>query len=144
MDLSVFVERLQEYNNNEKFNISLLARKLGFSRITVSNVLNKKHNPSTKLLIAFVEHFDCSADYLLNKKDLPIEKEFKAVKPFGEILRRCLKESHKSEADLQRELNVSSSLTYRWLNNIAQPNVESLMEVAEYFNCSIDYLLGRE
>ena len=41
-----------------------------------------------------------------------------------------------------KEIGVSSSTITKWKNG-AIPNGEILLKVANYFNCSIDYLLGR-
>ncbi|MGN0822958.1 MAG: helix-turn-helix domain-containing protein [Candidatus Gallimonas sp.] len=144
VNLSIFVERLKEYMTEHELNATTLAPKIGFSRITISGLLNEAHVPSTEIIVALVEYFNCSADYLLGLVDYPRNVVFKPVKPFGESLRKCLKENGKSEYKLQKELNVSSSLTYRWLNNKAVPTVESLIKLSKYFDCSVDYLLGRE
>lgn len=145
MNLEIFAARIKEYaTDGEKINATLLANKLGFSRVTITNILNGKHNPSTKLLIALAQRFNCSTDYLLNLKDIPPETNFKPIKPFGKILRRCLDESNIKEVQLQFDLKVSSSLTYRWLTDKLLPNVEHLIKLSEYFNYSVDYLLGRE
>ena len=143
-NLSVFVERLNEYMSEHDLNASTLAPKIKFSRVTISELLNEAHAPSTEIIVALVEYFNCSADYLLGLVDYPRTTEFKPIKPFGETLRKCLKESGKSEYRLQKDLNVSSSLTYRWLNNKALPKIDSLIKLKHYFGCSIDYLLGRE
>lgn len=144
MNLSVFVERLKEYMSEYNLNASTLAAKIKFSRATISGLLNETHIPSTQILIALVEYFNCSADYLLGLVEYPRLTEFKPIKPFGVCLRKCLMESGKSEYRLQKDLNISSSLTYRWLNNIALPTVDSLIRLKKHFGCSVDYLLGRE
>lgn len=143
-NLSLFIERLNEYMREHDLNASTLATKIKFSRVTISGLLNELHAPSTEIIIALVEYFDCSADYFLGIVEYPRTTEFEPIKPFGETLRKCLKESGKSEYRLQKDLHVSSSLTYRWLNNKALPKIESLIKLKNYFGCSIDYLLGRE
>ena len=144
VNLSIFVERLKEYMSEHNLNATALAPKIGVSRITLSALLNGVHLPSTKVIIALVEYFNCSADYLLGLVDYPKATDFKQIKPFGEILRKLLKENGKSEYRLQKDLNVSRSLTYRWLNGLALPSVDSLVKLSEYFCCSVDYLLGRQ
>lgn len=52
--------------------------------------------------------------------------------------------SGKTEYRLQKDLNISRSLTYRWLSGKAIPTVDSLIALAKYFGCTVDYLLGRE
>ncbi len=123
---------------------SALAQEIKFSRATVSALINEIHVPSTEILIALIEYFNCSADYLLGLVDYPRSTEFKRVEPLGNTLRKCLKENGKSEYRLQKDLNISSSLTYRWLANKAVPKIDTLIRLKNYFGCSVDYLLGRE
>ncbi len=143
-NLSVFVERLKEYMVEYDLNATTLALKIKCSRVTLSGLLNEAHIPSTEIIIALVEYFNCSADYLLGLVEYPRLNEFNPIKPFGDTLRKCLNENGKTEYRLQKDLNISRSLTYRWLNNIALPKVDSLIKLKKYFDCSIDYLLGRE
>ncbi len=142
--MSEFVERLKEYMEDGNLSVTALAKKIGVSRATVSGIINEVHMPSTEVFVSLIEYFDCSADYLLGKIDIPNNESFGFVKPFGKILRKCLKDNLKTETDLQDDLHISSSLTYRWLNDKATPTVNSYIKLAEYFHCSIDYLLGRE
>ncbi len=144
INLSLFVERLNEYIDDKNLTVSGLAKEIKFSRATVSGLLNKAHTPSAKILIALTEYFNCPADYLLGLTDFPADKNFGCVKPFGPILSTCLKNAKITETQLQKDLKISSSLTYRWLSSKAMPGVNSLYELAKYFGCSVDYLLGRE
>lgn len=143
-NLSVFVERLKEYMEEHGLNATSLASEIKFSRATVSGLLHKAHVPSTEIIIAMVKYFNCSADYLLGLVEYPRLSAFEEVKPFGNRLRECLTAAKKTEYRLQKDLKVSSSLTYRWLNNISLPKVDTLIRLKDYFGCSIDYLLGRE
>ncbi len=142
--MSNFAERLKEYMTDRNLNVKTLAENLNVSRATISSLVHGAHTPSTKVFISISEYFDCSADYLLGLNDYPKSADFQNVKPFGGQLRKCLDESGKTEYRLQQDLDISTSLTYRWLANRATPTVESLIKLADYFGCSVDFLLGRE
>jgi len=43
---------------------------------------------------------------------------------------------------LGKEMNISSASFTKWKNG-AIPNAETLMRIADFFNVSVDYLLGR-
>jgi transcriptional regulator with XRE-family HTH domain len=45
-------------------------------------------------------------------------------------------------ANLQKELGFSNGTIYRWDKSL--PSVDKLQKVADYFNVSTDYLLGKE
>lgn len=42
-----------------------------------------------------------------------------------------------------KEIGISSGSLTKWKNTGALPNGETLVKLADYFDCSIDYLLGR-
>ena len=141
----IFAERLKELMNERNLNAPALAKEIGANRTTISELLRGNYLPSTKHLIAIVEYFNCSADYLLGLIEFPPENiNYQPVKPFNERLRLCLKESKKTEYRLQKDLNISDSLTYHWLHGNTQPTVDTLIKLSKYFGFRVDFLLGRE
>jgi repressor LexA len=50
----------------------------------------------------------------------------------------------KAQKDVARDLGVPPSTLSTWENGIYQPDIEMLHKLAEYYNVSIDYLLGRD
>ena len=44
---------------------------------------------------------------------------------------------------LAKEIGISSGIITKWKNTDALPNGETLTKLADYFDCSTDYLLGR-
>lgn len=62
---------------------------------------------------------------------------------FGERLKseRLLKEITLDK--LAEELNTTKATLSRYENNIREPKLDLLNTIADYFNCSVDYLLGR-
>lgn len=49
-----------------------------------------------------------------------------------------------SQVDLAVMLNVSKQSVSNWENDNIQPSIDMLMHIADVFNVSTDYLLGRE
>lgn len=45
--------------------------------------------------------------------------------------------------ELAKELNTTKATISRYENNLREPKIEFIKQVADYFNCSTDYLLGR-
>lgn len=80
---------------------------------------------------------------MLGRTDIPTEEPLHPVPPFGERLRFILESFAVSQEKLKRELPVSGSVLYRWLSGKNQPSTESLIRLADYFGCSVDYLIGR-
>ena len=49
-----------------------------------------------------------------------------------------------SQYRLEKDLPVSGSVVYHWLNGKAVPTVDSLIRLSDFFGCSVDFLIGRE
>ena len=62
---------------------------------------------------------------------------------FGEILMQLRQEKHLSQAELGRIIYVSGGTISNYENGVHYPDVEKLFKLADYFEVSIDYLLGR-
>lgn len=56
-------------------------------------------------------------------------------------LRYLLKERGKSE-ELSKNTGISSGNISDWKSGRSKPGMESLIKIADYFECSVDYLLG--
>ena len=127
--ITQFSERLKELMFERDLNAPALAKQTGIERSTINGLERGAHCPSIKVFVTLLDYFNCSADFLLGIIDNePNEITFKPLQPFGEIFRSVLKKN----------------TVYKWLNNISQPNVESLVKISEYLDCSVDFLMGRE
>lgn len=62
---------------------------------------------------------------------------------FQDVFKELRLEIKFSQDKLAEELEVSSSLVSKWENNQSTPAPEMLEYIADYFNVSVDYLIGR-
>ncbi|MBQ2701483.1 MAG: helix-turn-helix transcriptional regulator [Clostridia bacterium] len=120
-----------------------LAEITGITNTNISNFLLEYHTPSYKHFVQLLYAFDCSADYLLGLTEIHTEENLNEVPPFSIRLRFILKTYGVSQEKLKRELPVSGSVLYKWTSGKSNPSTESLIRLAEYFGCSVDYLIGR-
>lgn len=58
-------------------------------------------------------------------------------------LKELREKRHLSQVRLSIDLNMNQNTISRYENGIRQANYETLILFADYFNVSIDYLLGR-
>ena len=61
----------------------------------------------------------------------------------GERLRQLRTSKKISQPKLAEMLDVDISTIGKWEIHNATPNAKTLVELADYFNVSVDYLLGR-
>ena len=141
--MSKLSERLTELKEEHDFTSAQLASLLQVDVSTVNRFLRAERTPEYPCFINLLNVFNCSADYLLGRVDIPGEENFCEASPFHIRLRQLLKDYGISQEKLKHELNISSSLIYRWLKGISQPLTHTLILLADYFDCSVDFLIGR-
>ena len=59
-------------------------------------------------------------------------------------IRELRQEKGLSMDKLAKILNVSNAIICKWENNISEPTASNIIALADYFNVSADYLLGRQ
>ena len=62
---------------------------------------------------------------------------------FGERLKKLREEKNILSKDLASIINVEPSTITNWEKGNRSPKGDMLIRIADYFDCSIDYLLGR-
>lgn len=62
---------------------------------------------------------------------------------FNERLRELRSKKNYSQAALAKELFVSQQTIGNWESGKREPNFETAQKIADFFNVSTDYLLGR-
>lgn len=62
---------------------------------------------------------------------------------FSERLKKLRNEKHLSQKELANEFQMSQQTIAKWENNQSTPNPEMIVKIADFFDVSTDYLLGR-
>lgn len=58
-------------------------------------------------------------------------------------LRQIREKKHITQTKLSVDIEVSQELISHYETGKSKPNIETLIKLAEYFNCSTDFLIGR-
>ncbi len=61
---------------------------------------------------------------------------------FAQRLKELRLDNSLTQAELANALSVDQRTVSNWEKGIREPDFESLMKIARYFNVSADYLLG--
>ncbi len=64
--------------------------------------------------------------------------------PFANILKELRQEKGLSQKELGKIIGVAQGAIYFWEVNRSEPTASNLLELAKFFNVSIEYLLGLE
>lgn len=62
----------------------------------------------------------------------------------NERLKNLRKERGLTQTELSKQLNIGQTTIAAYENGTHAPQIFSLLAYADFFDCSIDYLLGRE
>lgn len=65
------------------------------------------------------------------------------MKTFKDIFKELRIANHMSQGETANKLKVSTTLISKWENGQSTPAPEMLIIIADYFDVSIDYLIGR-
>lgn len=146
-------QKLRELRTKKKLTQKELSEKLGLSKNAVCEYEKGRAEPSIETLIKLSRIFEVSLDYLVGLEDKSETTAHKAniyftdeTKTHDSINFR-LKELRKSrglkQKDLAAVLQVSPQSIGYYENLVNKPDPETLIKIADYFNVSVDYLLGR-
>lgn len=71
------------------------------------------------------------------------EQKRKRAAPFATNLRDLMKEKKVTATALARDIEISRQAVNQYMEGTGQPNTDKLTKIADYFNVSVDWLLGR-
>lgn len=61
---------------------------------------------------------------------------------FGDNLRTLIEERNMTQKDIAKQLNIAPSTLGSYVQSVREPDFSTLKQIADYFDVSIDYLLG--
>ena len=142
--MSNLSEQLIELMNEDGFNQTTLAAAMKTPRAKISLYKSGKSIPNFSYLVAFIEFFNCSADFLIGLNDYPKRDiVYKPVQSFNIRLREILKQKGKTQKSLVESKHISWNTLHGWLTGKSLPSIENLKKLADFLECSVDYILGR-
>lgn len=144
LNLPIFSERLQDFMFDNKISPEKLSKAVGVDLSMVYRWTRGECFPLTLTLIKIADLFSCSLDYLFGFTNDNSCQTFKPSPLFGEQLCNILKQRGLTEYRVCKDTKISRSRFGDWRKNIRVPIPENLIILTEYFDCSIDYLIGRE
>ena len=142
--MTKFVDNLNYLISEKEILAKQLAREIGLTEATLSRYRKGINTPSVSNLIKFADYFQCSVDFLLGFEEENGKLTFKPCPPFAERMAQLPSLFNLSAYAFCRKVKISETAFYDWKSGSKEPNIFSLIKIAKYFDCRIDYLLGRE
>ena len=142
--MSNFAERLKELLFDKNITNKQLAKDLGVSLWTVQRWQSREVEIRLSYLFALAKYLRCSLDFLVglsNNDSKPAHKE--KLPKFSTRIREIMKTKNISTYTLRKNLDIGNRYFQTW-DRGSDPKLSTLLELANYFNCSLDDLVGLE
>lgn len=136
-------ERLTELMNEKGISNKGLAEILGVTPCSVGRWKRGAKNMRLPQFIAIANYFNCSLDFLAGRSETYLDFVPKECPPFYVHLKKLMSDKGISRNRINTETKIKSSHFVDWKNG-AEPQIYSLIELADYLDISIDCLIGRD
>ena len=141
--ISDFSEILGDLIGNCNMNAKQFASAIGAQNSSVSEYLRALRIPTVARLVEIADYFNCSTDYLLGLEEDKKSGKYCACPPFDKQI-EFLKQYFKcSNSYFYTGSGIPKTRFYDWLKGKRVPSLENVVKLAEHFNCSVDFVIGR-
>ncbi len=140
--MNSFQERLQELLTEHNLSRLQLAKLLHISSTTINGYFNNDYYPKIEIAINMANYFNCSLDFLFGLSDVS-DFSNRNNNTFFDNLNNLIKSSKTSIAQTMKNLKMSEYNYYRWRDGLL-PKTVNLIDLAKYFDVSVEYLLGNK
>ena len=137
-----FKEILNEIMYDKNIDIKTLSKDLNIDLSTIYKYFNQGNLPSLNFLIKISDYFKCSINFLLGFSESNNYTN-KYVSDFYTTYLNLLAIHKLKNKTFCRSIGLDRNRIYDWKKGI-KPTLDTLMLLANHFEVSIDYLLGKE
>jgi len=143
VNLSLFGERLSDLMDEANIKSDELGNKIGVAGSTIRRWSRGDGVINLTNLVSLADYFGCAVDYLAGRSDSIEVFTPKLLPPFPKRLREVLQERGMSRYSMTKDTRFKNNFFWKW-DKGSPPMLSSLIELADFFDCTIDYLIGRE
>jgi len=143
-DLSKLGERLKEIVAENQTSVKEICEKTGLSTSQFYRWQNNTAVPSLEHLIILADHLKFSIDFVIGSEEENSLTHFYEPVSLSERLPILVAQKKVKPYNVYTKLEISSSTFYNWWNGKYVPLLDNILKLAHYFDCSVDYLIGRE
>ena len=142
MNFNIFSDSIKEYLETHSITKKEFAKRANVSARNVCLWINRTNYPNLDSLIKVADFLNCSLDYLLERSDQ--EKYYPSTKSttFFIRLNDLIEKEGVHANSIAKICNFKYSNFSIW-KKATQPKPEILSALADHFNVSVDYLVGR-
>lgn len=137
-----------------KINRKNFARLVGISYHTICQIFHNRTNPSIITIIRIANYFNCSIDEIIGRKNFISQNEYKTIDVVLDSWNIYLKEFIKEKLNsdninpykFSEKIGFDHETIVKFINDTSPTrtlNTSVIVAISDYFNISIDQMLGR-
>ena len=138
-----FAEILDDLIAQRKMNAQEFAKDSGVQPSSVSEYLRALRIPTVARLVQLADYFRCSTDYLLGFEEERNDGNYCTCPPFNKQLESLKKHYKCTNSYIYKGSGIPKTRFYDWLKGERVPSLENVIKLAQFFNCSVDFVIGR-
>ena len=142
-DSKIFAERLRTLMLARMMSAAQLVRELDTTKATVSRYLSAARVPTLSMLVRTADLFGVTTDYLLGLEKESSRNAFVKCPPFSERFARLMRMYGITVYRLEKDTHINEDTVYGWQKGKYEPRTETVVKLAGYFRCPVDFVLGR-
>jgi len=138
------MNRIKQLRNKMEWTQERLAKELFTTQANISGWESGKWHPDIDSLKTMSRIFDVSIDYILDNQDLLERRQLqqKNINKLSKNLKSYRKLSALTQQNLVSKLHITQQAYANYENGVSEPNLQVLIELSEYYNVSLDTLVG--
>ncbi len=141
--MSTFEERLDLLMSEIGINSVELGLKIGVSPSVISRWGQNNGSLLLSNALSLCNLFQCTLDYLVGRNDKDFKTTFLDCPAFYNQIKAVLHKEKVTQYRICKDTSIKSAHFYRWSKG-SEAKVSTLVIMADYLDCSLDYLVGRE
>ncbi len=140
---AIFQRKIIEAIEVQELTKVQFAKAVGISKDIIIKATAYQIVPSTKSIIKIADYLQVPVMYLFGEIDDDYFSPAKIPSTFFDRLAQLTEGKGVKYSALSHTLSFAPNAVYEWIRTNSLPSLDYLVELAQYFNVSVDYLLGR-
>lgn len=139
----IFQNRIKQIIDDQDCDKKDFPKLVGVSKDVIIRATKYGIIPSLKTLIKIADKVNVSLPYLLGETDNTEFYLSETPTTFHARLEQLANEKGEKYSAIANKMPFAYNSIYEWIRTGCLPSLEYVKPLAEYFNVSVDYLLGR-
>lgn len=138
-----FAETLKELMTDNQLKSEKLAKLIGTSGGSIRRWCEGALSINLTNLLKLTDFFKCSIDYLVGRSEIYLSYIPQPYLSFYDNLKNILTLNGMTMYAFQKQTRYKENFCHQWKRG-SSPTLSTLTDLANIFDCSIDYLIGIE